>query len=108
MPPQDSTHDCNAMGISQYIKEIGRGDRKSTRLNSSHQIISYAVFCLKKKNNHHSDWRQSLPYLGYLSHTPTEHTECVIFQTIGLDLEIVSAPQYSHLGHFWHQRIEFA
>src|SRR5258708_29151625 len=25
------------------------GDRKSTRLNSSHQIISYAVFCLKKK-----------------------------------------------------------
>src|SRR5207244_10320862 len=28
-----------------------RRDRKSTRLNSSHQIISYAVFCLKKKNN---------------------------------------------------------
>src|SRR5258708_29032900 len=27
-------------------------DRKSTRLNSSHQIISYAVFCLKKKNTH--------------------------------------------------------
>src|SRR5258708_20963245 len=27
----------------------GRGDRKSTRLNSSHQIISYALFCLKKK-----------------------------------------------------------
>src|SRR5947208_4774181 len=27
----------------------GCGDRKSTRLNSSHQIISYAVFCLKKK-----------------------------------------------------------
>src|SRR5699024_12404167 len=28
-----------------------RGDRKSTRLNSSHVSISYAVFCLKKKNN---------------------------------------------------------
>src|SRR5258708_27437274 len=28
-------------------------DRKSTRLNSSHQIISYAVFCLKKKNTDH-------------------------------------------------------
>src|SRR5689334_24810198 len=27
-----------------------RGDRKSTRLNSSHSSISYAVFCLKKKN----------------------------------------------------------
>src|SRR5258708_33792770 len=30
---------------------ISTRDRKSTRLNSSHQIISYAVFCLKKKNN---------------------------------------------------------
>src|SRR5258705_10119985 len=29
----------------------GRGDRKSTRLNSSHLGISYAVFCLKKKKN---------------------------------------------------------
>src|SRR5438552_8288199 len=28
---------------------LGLQDRKSTRLNSSHQIISYAVFCLKKK-----------------------------------------------------------
>src|SRR5256885_5261040 len=28
-----------------------RGDRKSTRLNSSHLVISYAVFCLKKKKN---------------------------------------------------------
>src|SRR5258708_21479127 len=31
-----------------------KGDRKSTRLNSSHQIISYAVFCLKKKNKYTS------------------------------------------------------
>src|SRR3712207_8101864 len=29
-----------------------RGDRKSTRLNSSHANISYAVFCLKKKQTH--------------------------------------------------------
>src|SRR5260221_2055074 len=29
-------------------------DRKSTRLNSSHTVISYAVFCLKKKNQKHS------------------------------------------------------
>src|SRR5438034_2344668 len=28
---------------------LGRRDRKSTRLNSSHTVISYAVFCLKKK-----------------------------------------------------------
>src|SRR5438034_4861631 len=29
-------------------------DRKSTRLNSSHTVISYAVFCLKKKNNYNA------------------------------------------------------
>src|SRR5947208_10794619 len=32
-----------------------RRDRKSTRLNSSHQIISYAVFCLKKKKKQNTD-----------------------------------------------------
>src|SRR2546426_5123971 len=32
------------------VRVVGRGeDRKSTRLNSSHLVISYAVFCLKKK-----------------------------------------------------------
>src|SRR5207244_5924064 len=34
-----------------FLTDTGIGDRKSTRLNSSHQIISYAVFCLKKKKN---------------------------------------------------------
>src|SRR5258708_10387365 len=34
-------------------------DRKSTRLNSSHQIISYAVFCLKKKKDDRDLQRQS-------------------------------------------------
>src|SRR5947207_9765034 len=32
-----------------------KSDRKSTRLNSSHTVISYAVFCLKKKNLLHMD-----------------------------------------------------
>src|SRR2546429_4600529 len=32
--------------------ESGKGDRKSTRLNSSHGYISYAVFCLKKKKKY--------------------------------------------------------
>src|SRR5256885_5588577 len=35
---------------SLYILLTAEGDRKSTRLNSSHLVISYAVFCLKKKN----------------------------------------------------------
>ena len=32
-----------------FIEEVEEWDRKSTRLNSSHGYISYAVFCLKKK-----------------------------------------------------------
>src|SRR2546430_10337767 len=44
----------NQVGVSDDIFtpvniQIARGDRKSTRLNSSHSQISYAVFCLKKK-----------------------------------------------------------
>src|SRR5438552_19199174 len=35
-----------------YVIDAATRDRKSTRLNSSHQIISYAVFCLKKKKKH--------------------------------------------------------
>src|SRR3712207_7180303 len=46
------------------LSELDEEDRKSTRLNSSHANISYAVFCLKKKKNiHHMtilDLRQSL------------------------------------------------
>src|SRR5690625_5982827 len=36
-------------GMKEGIASVGQ-DRKSTRLNSSHVAISYAVFCLKKKN----------------------------------------------------------
>src|SRR5258708_9328742 len=38
-------------------------DRKSTRLNSSHQIISYAVFCLKKKNRSNYDSSTAAAFL---------------------------------------------
>src|SRR5256885_5464483 len=38
--------------MSTNVKiEVDERDRKSTRLNSSHLVISYAVFCLKKKKN---------------------------------------------------------
>src|SRR5256885_5407416 len=36
--------------ITPCVRLMDRADRKSTRLNSSHLVISYAVFCLKKKN----------------------------------------------------------
>src|SRR5258708_10116931 len=38
-----------------FLVEPWHRDRKSTRLNSSHQIISYAVFCLKKKKTQKTD-----------------------------------------------------
>src|SRR3712207_8830691 len=50
---------CNAVMLSSHCLAasaasalLGGGDRKSTRLNSSHANISYAVFCLKKKITH--------------------------------------------------------
>src|SRR5947208_10749307 len=44
--------DCLTKGGKLVIVGLSKPrDRKSTRLNSSHQIISYAVFCLKKKKN---------------------------------------------------------
>src|SRR3712207_7128680 len=42
-------HRLRRMSIA-IVKAVGDEDRKSTRLNSSHANISYAVFCLKKKN----------------------------------------------------------
>src|SRR5256885_7450317 len=45
--PVERSH---AEGACQVLaREVGIEDRKSTRLNSSHLVISYAVFCLKKK-----------------------------------------------------------
>src|SRR2546430_12440309 len=45
--------DCNAPAVHDFARtqrrEVDFLDRKSTRLNSSHSQISYAVFCLKKK-----------------------------------------------------------
>src|SRR5256885_12238607 len=46
------------------------GDRKSTRLNSSHLVISYAVFCLKKK-------KKGTTVLSLLNHTPHDTTPTV-------------------------------
>src|SRR5256885_7472305 len=45
-----SAHEAMESGLALIIK---REDRKSTRLNSSHLVISYAVFCLKKKKSRH-------------------------------------------------------
>src|SRR5947208_13333987 len=51
----------NRNNTTGFVRRFGNSisgrqrDRKSTRLNSSHQIISYAVFCLKKKKKLHEN-----------------------------------------------------
>src|SRR5438128_3609495 len=50
-----------ARGGSPYVAE----DRKSTRLNSSHGSISYAVFCLKKKNDVEDEEKNQLAKACY-------------------------------------------
>src|SRR5690348_17693765 len=51
VPPNYWLLDTKNGGAFGFATEISPGpDRKSTRLNSSHPSISYAVFCLKKKN----------------------------------------------------------
>src|SRR5258708_10041434 len=48
----------SARRVDTFVDEPRKyGDRKSTRLNSSHQIISYAVFCLKKKKQRNSIYK---------------------------------------------------
>src|SRR4051794_41489817 len=50
-PPQPRAR-CRALALD----ELEREDRKSTRLNSSHPSISYAVFCLKKKKKENHNY----------------------------------------------------
>src|SRR5437879_8241419 len=47
--PKKVTH-ATVQSADVHVLHRRMGDRKSTRLNSSHRCISYAVFCLKKKN----------------------------------------------------------
>src|SRR2546430_7142390 len=66
------------------------GDRKSTRLNSSHSQISYAVFCLKKKK----------PLIGLPPsyHTSDHYTPTLYFPCLLLSLPILSKPISLHFS----------
>src|SRR5256885_1840027 len=48
--------DGNARARHRRLSRHALRDRKSTRLNSSHLVISYAVFCLKKKNTNNNKY----------------------------------------------------
>src|SRR5256886_9363108 len=60
----------------EHVRGVG-GDRKSTRLNSSHSQISYAVFCLKKKKQKYQSHRSPSHCAFSLRTTPdTSSTNC--------------------------------
>src|SRR5690554_7140488 len=50
-PIEQATKSTDNKNAVYFFIVLSQRDRKSTRLNSSHVRISYAVFCLKKKNN---------------------------------------------------------
>src|SRR2546426_6485281 len=56
-------------GLAVHPHGPRRQDRKSTRLNSSHLVISYAVFCLKKK-------KQDMMRIAYSAQTQTNVNAC--------------------------------
>src|SRR2546426_1898922 len=65
-PTRGSRPSCDANRGTKSSARLARrtscpGDRKSTRLNSSHLVISYAVFCLKKKKT----FKDTHPLVGH-------------------------------------------
>src|SRR5260221_12111480 len=80
-------------GISNRAIQLAGGelDRKSTRLNSSHTVISYAVFCLKKKKR--PDDTYTAPY--------PRHQRAVGLYPVGRS-------QIAHLDHAIYTRVEVA
>src|SRR2546422_7820747 len=63
--------------VRELSRRGARGDRKSTRLNSSHGYISYAVFCLKKKNKN----KTQLERARTINETTLQHNDCQIATT---------------------------
>src|SRR3972149_6661545 len=75
-------------------------DRKSTRLNSSHSQISYAVFCLKKKN------KTNTTPAGHHLETPAQRVDCLVWLPacellVTLRLPLVVGHGLRHVGLFF-------
>src|ERR1039457_7496112 len=63
---------CGGGGLAREGEGAGEGDRKSTRLNSRHLVISYAGFWLKKKKNHQEGGQRECNFrCGHAGHLTT-------------------------------------
>src|SRR2546426_1570788 len=73
---QDNVGGHFGVAFPLFTRAQGRTDRKSTRLNSSHLVISYAVFCLKKKKQRGVAARQTVDSLDpHPGRHPAPHTD---------------------------------
>src|SRR5256885_4869593 len=72
-PAQELKRDDPLRDAAELPDQLVRwpADRKSTRLNSSHLVISYAVFCLKKKKKNTTTARRDATYIEMPEHTVT-------------------------------------
>src|SRR5256885_10069915 len=66
----------------RVLHAVVPGDRKSTRLNSSHLVISYAVFCLKKKKNSSASLQPALLLSRLWLLDPLVHHHVIRFSAI--------------------------
>src|SRR5256885_3575818 len=75
-PAVSSVRSISATSVQPFL------DRKSTRLNSSHLVISYAVFCLKKKHKNSSDTPDSMKLADNLAFTRDETKVAVWYRNL--------------------------
>src|SRR2546429_4560942 len=76
---EDAEFIFDLLNQPSFLQFIGdKGDRKSTRLNSSHGYISYAVFCLKKKKKKDNDCDTFLSHLTTLLLSLTEYNSSTL------------------------------
>src|SRR5687768_18002889 len=68
---------CSARGRACALR-----DRKSTRLNSSHGYISYAVFCLKKKKKRLKSHQNNIHITPHLDHHPRAYIPLLIMSVV--------------------------
>src|SRR5256885_13194655 len=73
---RDHTSLVNARGYRAAGGTVEGGDRKSTRLNSSHLVISYAVFCLKKKSEKRLAYNCACPSRSAITTAPPAPQAC--------------------------------
>src|SRR3954449_8609207 len=91
LPIRSEEHTSELQSHSHLVcRVLFRSDRKSTRLNSSHTLISYAVFCLKKKH-----------YMPPLARAPGGHPRVAVW--LGIANPLVLASSVSR-GFFFKER----